>query len=201
MKSLQEYISLSEAQTAGHFEVAYSVFDKNDRIVSKRKEFKTADARKKFIEKLKKDPKFYEILSYLDEDAKIGIALNTQGEIDAEVGQIKLAAEKVYDIRDAGRWKSNAVFQVEQAVAGWNSALKAASADRKIRLLDLQNQIEELLDSAYVSLGSVCGLSVFALGCLSTVKPAQIDMFVKYAKPLIAARKSVEAGKPAKFSV
>ena len=199
MKALSEYIA--EAKQEGHFEVAYTVFDKNDRIVSKRKEFKTKEARKKFIEKLKKDPKFYEILSYLDEDAKPGIALTSQKDIDEQVRQLKLAAERVYDIRDTGKWKSDAVFQVEQAVAGWNSALKTAAADKKIKMSEFQIKTEELLDSAYVSLGYTCGLGVFALGTLGTTKPANIDFFVKYAKPLIAARASVDAGKPAKFKV
>ena len=198
MKALSEYIA--EAKQEGHFEVAYSVFDKSDRIVSKRKEFKTADARKKFIEKLKKDPKFNEILSYLDEDAKIGIALSSQKDVDSHVKQLKLAAERVYDICDAGKWKSDAVFQVQQAVAGWNSALKTASADRSLKLDDLQRYTEEMLDSAWVSLGKVCGLGVFALGTLAGMKPAQIDFLVKYAKPLMAARKNVDAMKPAKFA-
>lgn len=44
------------------FEVAWEEFGKNDRIVSKRKAFKTVDSRDKFIEKLCEKDSFYRIL-------------------------------------------------------------------------------------------------------------------------------------------
>lgn len=49
------------------FELAYKMFDKKGQIVSKRKSFKTSKARAKFVEKIKQDGNFYDIIAYLDE--------------------------------------------------------------------------------------------------------------------------------------
>lgn len=50
-----------------NFEVAYRMFDRKGQIVNKRKAFKKADARAKFVEKIKQDGNFYEIVGYLDD--------------------------------------------------------------------------------------------------------------------------------------
>lgn len=44
-------------------EIVWQEFNKNDRIVTKRKEFKTEEAMKKFIEKLVEKDNFYTILA------------------------------------------------------------------------------------------------------------------------------------------
>lgn len=44
------------------FEVAWQEFDRNDRVVSKRKTFKTAEAMNKFIDKVSEKGNFYRII-------------------------------------------------------------------------------------------------------------------------------------------
>ncbi len=46
------------------FEVAWEEFNKADRLVSKRKSFKTPEARDSFIDKLVEKDNFYRILGY-----------------------------------------------------------------------------------------------------------------------------------------
>ena len=48
------------------YAIAWQEFDRQDRIVGKQKEFKTAKARDSFVQKLKDSPKFYKILGYSD---------------------------------------------------------------------------------------------------------------------------------------
>ena len=43
----------------GEYEVAWQEFDKNDRIVTKTKTFKTEEGRAKFIERISYHPSFY----------------------------------------------------------------------------------------------------------------------------------------------
>ena len=52
------------AKAFSSYEVAYKMFDRKGQIVSKRKEFKTEKARAKFVEKVKQDGNFYDIIGY-----------------------------------------------------------------------------------------------------------------------------------------
>lgn len=45
------------------FEIAWQEFNKSDRLVTKRKSFKTAEAMKRFIEKVVEKDNFYTILA------------------------------------------------------------------------------------------------------------------------------------------
>lgn len=45
------------------YEVAWQEFNKSDRLVTKRKTFKTAEAMQKFIEKISEKDNFYTILA------------------------------------------------------------------------------------------------------------------------------------------
>lgn len=45
------------------FEVVWQEFNKNDRLVTKRKSFKTTEAMEKFIEKVSEKDNFYTILA------------------------------------------------------------------------------------------------------------------------------------------
>lgn len=45
------------------FEVVWQEFNKNDRLVTKRKSFKTTEATEKFIEKVSEKDNFYTILA------------------------------------------------------------------------------------------------------------------------------------------
>lgn len=57
----------SKEKKPSTFELAYQMFDKKGQIVSKRKAFKTEKARAKFVEKIKQDGNFYDIIGYLDD--------------------------------------------------------------------------------------------------------------------------------------
>lgn len=46
------------------FAIRYQFFDRNDRVVTKEKEFKSEKAMTSFIEKLKTKNNFYRILAY-----------------------------------------------------------------------------------------------------------------------------------------
>ena len=48
------------------YEIAWQEFDRNDRIVSKRKTFSSAHARATFANKLEGKPSFYRILAFRD---------------------------------------------------------------------------------------------------------------------------------------
>ena len=48
------------------YAVAWQEFDRNDRIVTKRKEFKTEKQLKAFVEKLEQKNNFYQILAFSD---------------------------------------------------------------------------------------------------------------------------------------
>ena len=50
------------------YEIAWQEFDRNDRIVTKRKEFKTEQGRAKFIERISCKASFYCILATRDLD-------------------------------------------------------------------------------------------------------------------------------------
>lgn len=45
------------------FEIVWQEFNKSDRLVTKRKSFKTAEAMEKFIEKVSEKDNFYTILA------------------------------------------------------------------------------------------------------------------------------------------
>mgnify|MGYP000844620742 FL=1 len=50
------------------YEIAWQEFDRNDRLVTKRKEFKTEQGRAKFIERISCKASFYCILATRDPD-------------------------------------------------------------------------------------------------------------------------------------
>lgn len=52
------------------YELAWQEFDRNNQIVSKRKEFKTEKARTTFANKLEEKASFYRILAYRNPDTK-----------------------------------------------------------------------------------------------------------------------------------
>jgi len=56
--------SVPVMEESGCFEVAWQEFDRNDRPVAKRKQFKTQAAMSRFIEKLKEKDNFYQLLAY-----------------------------------------------------------------------------------------------------------------------------------------
>ena len=55
------------AKAFSNYEVAYKMFDRKGQIVSKRKSFKTSNARAKFVEKIKQDGNFYDIIGYSED--------------------------------------------------------------------------------------------------------------------------------------
>ena len=50
------------------YEIAWQEFDRNDRLVTKRKAFKTEEGRAKFIERISYKASFYFILATRDPD-------------------------------------------------------------------------------------------------------------------------------------
>jgi len=64
----QEHMLLNRKEAQTMYEIAWQEFDRNDRIVTKRKAFKTEEGRAKFIERISYKASFYCILATRDPD-------------------------------------------------------------------------------------------------------------------------------------
>ena len=130
----------------------------------------------------------------VNEEVKPGILLNTQKEIDGFVKELILKEKWVSNLQTSAAWKARVVFELVQAVAGWNTALKAFNANKNLRLEDLQDEIKDFFDASYES------LKKNALSwSLSGLDKNDLNLFIKYAKPMHDARMKVANFKPSKF--
>lgn len=130
----------------------------------------------------------------VNEEVKAGIVLSTQKEIDGFEKELILKEKWVSNIQTAAAWKARVVFELVQAVAGWNSALKAFNSNRALRLDDLQDELKDFFDASYES------LKKNALSwSLSGLDKNDLSLFIKYAKPMHDARMKIASFKAAKF--